>query len=236
MYQAFDLEVIFDNINFTKLFDVYLTRRPDFPVAKPLFEDIPVQDRHGTLTRKIGYDSDQIELQFRFVDEYNVKQKMRSIVSWLNGKRKFVLSDDETVYRTIQRIDFSNVTNNIKQMADFVVTLKVEPFWYEDDGIVIIEDTDQHIITNPSSEEAKTYIEIFGEGQCEVIINGETIRMTDVQGSVVVDGILEEAYDHLIGRNNNMSGKYPILISGDNVVQIAENTTKVEIHKRWCWR
>lgn len=231
-----DIEVFFDDENFTELFGVYLAERPLIPVAEQIYETINVPGRQtGELTRKLGFASKPFSLAFRFIHKVNVKQKAREIVNWLYHKTKIHFSDDDTVHRIIQQINFDDMTNVVDCKADFVLRLVTEPFWYHEDEIVtILSSSGYDVIENPSNIEIDARMRIWGSGDCMVTVNNKQIKLYGVDEFVWIWD--KNAFKDEEDWNNKMEGNYPIFTAGENVIQLSEGTTKVDIFVRWAFR
>lgn len=228
-----DIRVLFDDEDFTSMFDVYLSERPPILVAEELYERISVPGRvEGELTRSIGYASKSFDLFFRFIDDFNLSEKARQIVNWVSNKKKIHFSHDESVYRIIQEINFSNMINTANVKADFMLTLKTEPFWYFDAGVTRFESAGS--VTNPSDISVNAKMRVFGTGNCRVLLNENQMEFFSVDEYVDI----EERNAHKFGvpKNNDMKGQYPILIPGLNNISLSGATTAVEIDLRWSYR
>lgn len=226
-------DVFFDNESSHEK-GITLAERPSIPVSQPIYSEYAVSGRNGRLKRKDRDEDKQFSLRFNYLTLENSKQIYREVLDWLEGKRRLHFSDDEDVYLLIDSIVPENATNSIREHVDFTLNLTCEPYWYQDIGTS--EVTSSSVITNPTSIEAKVIMRVYGEGVCRVSINDNHMEFTDVQGYVVVDGIKGYAERNGIRLDNNMSGKYPVLIPGENEISIGGNTDRIEIDLRWCWR
>ena len=230
------MDVLFDNESINRKFNIYLAERPVVSIAELDYEEIAVPGRDGSLTRELGYSNKPIPLRFNFIHKTNVKQTIREIASWLTGKKIVAFSDDLSVYRIISQIKISDATNDIKEYADFTVTLETEPFWYEDVGTQTLLNGTTTTVNNPSSVEVGVVMKVSGTGKCNVRINGKLMILTDVQDFVIVDGIRGVAHRYNISQDNKMQGEYPKLEAGNNTIVVSGGATKVELEKRWSWR
>lgn len=228
------MEVLFDNEGICEQFNIYLAERPVIPVAEMEYETINVEGRNGPLTRELGYRLKPLILRYNYIHKEHVKQTFRQVVNWLTGRRTLSLSDDPEVYRIISQLNVTDAINSHRQYVGFDIEVETEPFWYQYDGVMTIDST--ATIINPSKIPAPFILKVFGDGTCNVKINDNDMTFRDVQGQLIVDGILKTAYRGLRNENNNMTGGYPLLQTGENTISISGNTDRIEIEKRWCWR
>ena len=228
------LDVLFDGESFTEQFNVKLAERPVLPVAEARYITYDVPGRNGSLQVFDGYEDVPLPLHFNYIDD-GAKPTFREMVNWLSDKKTFQLSDTDR-YRVLSQsiIDIGPATNDIREWCDFGINLLTEPFEYEDDGVHTI--TSSATITNPSNIDAGAIVTVFGTGTCRVRINDNQMEFNDVQGHVTVDGILKNAYRNGSNQNENMRGRYPLLESGNNEVEVSGATERIEIETRWCWR
>lgn len=223
------LNVLFDGESITEKFDIQLAERPVIPVAEAIYNEYSVPGRN-TLKEFSHFENTSFTLRFNYIDD-NVKPKFSEILNWLHGRTKYEESDSER-YRllTMSIPQVSDANNDIPEWCDFEIEIETEPFWYEDDGVETITAT--ATIENPSKIDAGVVMTVFGTGTCRVRINDNQMQFVDVQGSVEVNGILKTAYRD----NENMSGRYPVLKSGNNEIEVSGQTQRIEIEKRWQWR
>lgn len=223
------LDILFDGEGITEQFDIQLAERPLIPVAEAIYDTYEVPGRNA-LREFSHFENTVLTLRFNYIDS-NAKPKFGDILNWLHGKRKYQESGNNR-YRllTMSILNVSDANNDIPEWCDFEIEIETEPFWYEDAGTETITDT--AIIRNPSKIDAGVIMRVFGTGTCRVRINNNQMEFVDVQEQVEVNGILKTAYRD----NENMSGQYPELLSGENDIEISGQTERIEIEKRWCWR
>lgn len=226
------LNIFFDNDNFNDLFGVYFSERPIVPVAEMEYETINVPNRDGELTRELGYKNTIIPMSFNFVDINNAKKELRRISDWLINKREFYFSDDDSVYRVIKKLNILETSNIFREIIGFVLTIETEPFWYEEKEQITI--TEEATIVNPTKIPVDAKLRIKGTGTCRVLLNDNQMIFTDVQGFIDIEK--KNAFRNGVSQNNSMSGKYPILLPGENTISISDQTTSVVIDLRWAYR
>lgn len=78
-------------------------------------------------------------------------------------------------------------------------------------------------------------IQITGTDSGEIVIGGSTVEITDIPGSITIDSDVQNAYNGLSNLNNNIiiTGGFPALDTGENVVAFSGGITDVEITPRW---
>lgn len=86
-------------------------------------------------------------------------------------------------------------------------------------------------ILNPTLQEAKPLLRVFGVGS--FIINGTTMTISTADVYTDLDCDIQEAYKGTTNCNGNVSGEYPILSPGVNLVTLNSGITRIVIYPRW---
>lgn len=92
-------------------------------------------------------------------------------------------------------------------------------------------------ITNPSSYASPTIITMNGTGNFELTLNTIPYNFNAVDGSIVVDSVVQEAYKvlgtGLVGRNHKMyTRNFPLLVPGENKI-LFTGADKIIVEGRW---
>ena len=77
---------------------------------------------------------------------------------------------------------------------------------------------------------------MYGTGTIQLLVNGNQIFSVDmVDDYITIDSEQEEAYYGLILKNRQMTGDFPKLNSGINIISWVGNLTKIEVNPRSRW-
>ena len=119
----------------------------------------------------------------------------------------------------------------------YTVGLSAKPFKFEQLK-VDKESTTNVTLTNPYPYDNKPVITLYGTGNMDLIVNGNSYAFKDVDGHIVVDSRIESAYKLIANmpnsRNNRMyTMDFPLLKHGDNTISFTGNATKVKVETRW---
>lgn len=74
---------------------------------------------------------------------------------------------------------------------------------------------------------------LHGSGEGTVSINGRTLGFESFANGTEVDGVNREAYTGLQVVSSQMSGEWPYLDAGDNVVLLSGGVSSLEIYVQW---
>ncbi|MGR5991627.1 phage tail protein [Bacillus paranthracis] len=209
---------------------ICMVDRPVIPTAKQKVEHIEVPGRHGSLTKKGAFEDVPLKIRFNLLEDENIKPLIRRIKAWfLNGKTLY-FTDDE-VYRKIKSVEIGDIANEMEEYGEFEVDFILDPFEYTED--VNLKLTEPGIFYNPGTIESEPKFWIVGNGTLRITINDVSFQVKDVNGSVVVDSEVLEAYSGIIPMNSQMIGEFPIFKIGENKIDWSGNIQFMSIRPRW---
>ncbi|MBG9523398.1 MULTISPECIES: phage tail domain-containing protein [Bacillus cereus group] len=209
---------------------ICMVDRPVIPTAKQKVEHIEVPGRHGSLTKKGAFEDVPLKIKFNLLEDENIKPLIRRIKAWfLNGKTLY-FTDDE-VYRKIKSVEIGDIANEMEEYGEFEVDFILDPFEYTED--VNLKLTEPGIFYNPGTIESEPKFWIVGNGTLRITINDVSFQVKDVNGSVVVDSEVLEAYSGTIPMNSKMIGEFPIFKIGENKIDWSGNIQFMSIRPRW---
>ncbi|MGX5623486.1 phage tail protein [Bacillus cereus] len=210
-----------------------LVGRPVIPTAKQKVEHIEIPGRHGSLTKKGAYENVPFKVKFNMLERENIKPFIRRAKPWLlQGKTLFFTDDD--VYRKIKHVEMGDIITEIEEHGEFEVDFTLDPFEYTED--VNLKLTKPGVIYNPGTIESDPKFWIVGNGTFRITINDVSFQIKDVNGSVVIDSEVLEAYTDTISMNNKMVGQFPILGVGENTIEWSGAIQFMEIRPRWRYK
>ncbi|EEL08428.1 hypothetical protein bcere0015_53440 [Bacillus cereus BDRD-Cer4] len=210
-----------------------LVGRPVIPTAKQKVEHIEIPGRHGSLTKKGAYENVPFKVKFNMLEMENIKPFIRRAKPWLLQGRTLFFTDDE-VYRKIKHVEMGDITTEIEEQGEFEVDFTLDPFEYTED--VNLKLTKPGVIYNPGTIESDPKFWIVGNGTFRITINDVSFQIKDVNGSVVIDSEILEAYTDTISMNNKMVGKFPICNIGENKIEWSGEIQFMEIRPRWRYK
>lgn len=97
-------------------------------------------------------------------------------------------------------------------------------------------------LTNPGTAPAAPVITVKAAGDIDLMIGGQTILLTGLKGNITINSLVQEAYaisgGKLVNRNNQMSGDFPLLQPGDNLISwaLGDNSTLSSVTIEPYWR
>ena len=91
----------------------------------------------------------------------------------------------------------------------------------------------QNVLVNPGSAYSEPVIVVNGSGDITLIINGEFIELTDIEGGITLNSEILEAYHADTLMNEHMDGEFPLLKPGNNLISWSGDVTSLVIQPNW---
>ena len=95
-------------------------------------------------------------------------------------------------------------------------------------------------VLNRGTVKSRPLVKVYCSGNGAFVINNKEVKLIGIEKPyVVIDSELEEAYfvesGILSNANNYMSGEFPVLDVGNNIVTFNGGVSKLEITPNWRW-
>lgn len=228
------MNFIYDG-NSSKDFNIVVTKvigRHDTPERD--IESVEIPGKDGSLHNDNGsYKDKKIEIECYIKDE--VSKYSRLINSWLYNKfeiKELWFDDEPDIFYEglcINKISFSET---FKYFNECKITFECKPHkrLFEDNINITISGTTFY---NPTDYESNPILKIYGNGDINLTINNNIINLTNVVDYVVIDSQLIDCYKDTILKNNYMSGEFPKLQAGENVISWTGTVSKIEVTPNW---
>ncbi|MGG0760999.1 phage tail protein [Bacillus paramycoides] len=214
-------------------YGICMVERPVIPTGEQEVEHIVVPGRHGSLTKKGAFKDVSLKVKFNLLEDENIKPLIRRMKPWLlDGKTLFFTDDD--VYRKIKHVEIGDIANEIEEHGEFEVDFTLDPFEYTEDVNVMLNAPGS--IYNPGTMESAPKLWIVGNGTFRITINGVSFQIKDVNGSVVIDSEIFEAYSDTVPMNDKMIGDFPEFQIGENKIEWSGAIQSISIRPRWRYK
>lgn len=228
--------IIWNGINSETIDGLLICELP--PITKPKIrtEVTEIDGKDGDFIDKVGYSSYDKTIKVGLFDDFDINQ----IIKYFSGKGEITFSNEpDKVYMAeiIDQID-------LKRLVNFMITdikFHVQPFKYlKDEPKVDIEITDQTsmTVTNQGLETSKPIITLYGNDLVEISINGfSQFQVTIDEEYITIDSNLEDAYKDSPNnlKNRCMTGVFPTLNPGENIITWTGNLTRIIIEPKSRW-
>lgn len=191
------------------------------PIVHPRMriDTITIDGRDGEVVNELGFEAYDKSV---FIG-LKTNQYINQINSWLTGSGDLVFSNEPVfIYKAsvMEGFEFSRLA----RFKTAVITFRVQPFKYLSSETV----TDSLMVENLGNVKSLPQITITGNGVVHLLINELETCILDIDGSVTLDCEKQEAYKGGILKNRQMTGRFPELLPGSNVIAAAGDVTKIE--------
>lgn len=229
-------ELIFDGVNLGEFCDyIYPINTNASP--ERVYDEYEIAGRNGKLLIDKKYYRN-VPWAYRVIITENPKQRYDELIAFFghtSGYKILEDSDDEDKFMVAK---ISTVTTPIyttdQKALKFSISFDRQPQRFLISGQVKQTVASGDVLTNPTLEEARPLIRVYGNGT--VVVNGVTITIAgNTEQYIDIDCEEMECHYGETSLNNLVSfstHEFPILSVGDNEVTFS-NITALEITPRW---
>lgn len=197
-----------------------------------------IPGRNGTLLYDNGRFNN-ITVSYPAFVISNMATSAADIRAWLMTPTTYARLEDDYHTDEFRLAIFSGTINfdttAWNQHAEFTIKFNCKPQRYLKTGESAVAATNNGAITNPTDFTALPIISVTGTGNGELTVGSTTVSFEDLDGGIVLDCDLQDAYYGLDPMNNYMTGEFPKLAPGSNGISWTGGITAVSITPRW-WR
>ena len=232
--------IIFNNKNALGHFEIWIAKEYSLPFTQEEVESISVDGRSGTLTKKLGtYKDINIKLELTATQTEDYRPLIRKINKWLTEivDNKLVFSSYKQRYLKVKYVKIGNIERNIMLCGNFTVEFICEPFYFET-GEVLQDLKTNTIVTNYGDIQSQPHLLLEGvSGNISISINGREIQFKGIQGIIDLNKVPYRVIDgNGESLTSKMTGDFPILDIGDNLIIINGTFTSAKINKNTIYK
>lgn len=208
------------------------------PISKPKMRTqiTEIEGKDGDFVDNIGFAAYDKIVKIALTKNCDINE----IIKYFSGAVTVVFSNEPDKYyhaEILEQIDFERLIKFKTAMVKF----HTQPFKYlVDEQPVTIEITNETelFVINQGLENSKPVITLTGSGIIEISINDHAQFQVNIDDEyLTIDSEKEECYkDNLQTlKNRNMTGTFPALEPGENIITWAGNLTKIKVSPRSKW-
>lgn len=158
-----------------------------------------------------------------------------AVSAWLHSTTGYARLEDsyEPNYYRMATYQESNIFENLYNKAGtatIVFECKPQRFLKTGDNIITIQNS--LTIMNPTGFEAYPLFKVTGTSGV-LTVNGDSITFSSIDGFVMLDCELQDAYRENINKNSTISGTFPVLKTGSNTISWTGDISSVTMKPRW---
>ncbi len=215
-------------------YGIHVVRQPELvkPPERLTFTSVP--GRSGTFTTLEGMDVyDDFLLSVECVIRDTAS--LNSIFAWLKGSGKLTLANRPGGFYdacVVNQISLEQILRGNPHRR-FILNFRCQPFFYLSGVPDISVSASGTYLTNPGSVFSEPVLKVTLTSDAQITMGGSYFELSGITGTVTVDTPLKETYKSYSSYNSKMSGDYPTLLPGENIITWSGGVTGIIITPNW---
>jgi phage-related protein len=225
-------DIIIINGSDTREIGVIVTSLPPIQMPQERVNEILVPGRSGFLT----ISDDSYEPIIKTCGFFYEGDNPEEVARYLQKAITFTFSNEPDKVYTGRFVGPANVLQTIFTWHEFSVNFLCYPEKREVNPQEIAANSGI-FLTNPGNRKAWPTFEITGSGTIVLTVGTQTVTLTAVDGTIILDGELQECYTSAeVSANLQMTGYFPV-IEAEEALEISwtGTVTEVIIFPNWRW-
>ena len=222
---------VYFNGNRSLSLNLYLENYPSIPITNEEYEEVQVEGRSGNLIINKGtYPDKKIPFTFTILSP-RIEIDFERVYEWLTEieDNRLIFGREDRCYK-VKKVIFGDIQKEFRTIGEFDVTFLCEPF-IQDLNETVHEITSSGFIVNYNGNApGDTLIKVYGTGNIQVTINGETMQINDVTDYVEIDSdLLQVRNEDRTSKDDDTLGDFILLEKGENIISYTGTVTKIVI-------
>ena len=216
-------------------YGIVVSEQPPITIPQERSTQTKIPGRPGSLTTLEGDDVyDDLTLTATcFIRDPAL---IPSIGGWLKGGGTVMFSNRPGGFyhaRVSNQIPFEKILRG-NPHCSFAVNFRCSPpFWYVSNPDEVTISTSSAVVVNPGSVYAEPIIHVYGNGDATLIVNDSFVELEGIEDGIVLNSVIQEAYQGETLLNEKMEGDFPVLKPGDNLISWSGDITRLVIAPNW---
>ena len=215
-------------------YGIHVVRQPELirPPERITFTAAP--GRSGTFTTLEGtdvYDDFLLSVECVIRDTAS----LNSIFACLKGSGKLTLATRPGGFYdacVVNQISLEQILRGNPHRR-FILNFRCQPFFYLSGVPDISISASGTYLTNPGSVFSEPVLKVTLTSDAQITMGGSYFELAGITGTVTVDTPLKETYKSYSSYNSKMSGDYPTLLPGENIITWSGGVTGIIIIPKW---
>lgn len=234
----------FKDIN-SSVYGVYLINTPYVTRPEMDVTAINIDGVNGGYFNKLGYKP--YEKRFELIIKFNTKDRVEQssyiyneIVSWLSGEGDLIVFNEPDKKYTAYCYKSIEFTKESMHIWKAEVYFTVQPVKKSvSDELIEYELTDNAVqIINGGNIKCRPVMQITGTGNVDVMVNNVlqcTLAFGDTERTLELNGELQECFYDGNLANRSMTGDFPALNVGNNIITFLGTVSSLKLRKNEGW-
>jgi predicted phage tail component-like protein len=223
-------------------YGIYMTTRPVIPSPKRRISYVEIPGRDSSYRYDEGTYDDLIISVECSIKGTNINSRFDSIKAWLFGAKEsdLIFSFQKSAIlkaHVSNSIDFKQVYGKAGRIT---IIFTCRPFKYNKPVVITIEKASGIAITYPGTISDRPIIKVYCAGDGTLQIKNNSMNFLGITSEyIILDSSVEEAYymkdGVMVNASTLISGDFPILENGSNLVTFTGGVTKIEVTVASRW-
>jgi len=222
---------LYFNNNTNLNLNLYLENYPSIPTANEEYEEIRVEGRNGSLYINKGtYEDKKIPFTFTILSP-RIDIDFERVYTWLTEieDNKLIFGRHDRCYK-IKKVIFGNLEKEFRSIGEFDVIFLCEPFTQDLERTIHEITSSGFEINYDGNAPGDTLVKIYGTGNIQLTINGETMQINNVTDYVEIDSnLLQVRNKDGTSKDDDTLGDFILLEKGKNIISYTGTVTKIVI-------
>ena len=216
-------------------YGIYISEQPPITIPQERSTQTKIPGRPGSLITLEGDDVyDDLTLTATcFIRDPAL---IPSIAAWLKGGGTVTFANRPGGFyhaRIANQIPFEKILRG-NPHCSFAVNFRCSPpFWYVSNPGEVTITTSSYVLVNPGSVYSEPIIYVYGNGDMTLIVNDNFVELEGIEDSIILNSVVQEAYQGEMLLNEKMDGEFPVLKPGNNLISYSGDISRVIIAPNW---
>lgn len=211
--------------------NLFLENYPSIPITNEEYEEVPIEGRNGKLIINKGtYPDKKIPFTFTILSP-RIEIDFERVYEWLTEieDNRLIFGRRDRCYK-VKKVIFGDIQKEFRSIGEFDVTFLCEPFLQELDKTTHEITTSGFKINYDGNAPGDTLIKVYGSGNIQLTINGETMQINNVTDYVEIDSdLLQVRNQDGTSKDNDALGDFVLFTKGENVISYTGAVTKIVV-------
>lgn len=221
-------ELYFNN-NTSLSFNLFLENYPSIPISNEEYEEVQVEGRSGNLIVNKGtYTDKKIPFTFTILSP-QIDIDFDRVYEWLTEveDNRLIFGRNNRCYK-VKKVIFGNIQKEFRTIGEFDVSFLCEPFTQDLKKTTHEITYSEFKINYNGNAPGDTLIKIYGIGNIQLTINGETMQINNVNNYVEIDSdLLQVRNQDKTSKDDDTLGDFILLEKGINTISYTGTVTKI---------
>lgn len=211
--------------------NLFLENYPSIPIANEEYEEVLVEGRSGNLIINKGtYPDKKIPFTFTILSP-RIEIDFEKVYEWFTEieDNRLIFGRNDRCYK-VKKVIFGDIQKEFRSIGEFDVIFLCEPFTQDLTKTVHEITKSGFKINYNGNAPGDTLIKVYGSGNIQLTINGETMQINNVNNYIEIDSdLLQVRNQDGTSKDDDTLGDFVLLTKGENIISYTGSVTKIII-------